>query len=96
MTPITYKAGDRFKNGKYHEYILAFTDYDSNQSAPAQVQLIGLKEGNRWSDAVWVADQRKITQADFIRITGNSAGDFTLIVPVKKKRKRKYEDLQEV
>jgi hypothetical protein len=68
---VTYKLGDKFKNGRE---IYVLSQVDSNM-----VCLIGFKGGNRWENPIQVKDCNCITTKEFSKITSNQIEDFTPI-----------------
>ena len=60
---ITYKIGDRFHNEDWGECLLCRVQTN-------KVCLIGLEDGNRWTDPVKVDDTYRITEEEFSRISG--------------------------
>ena len=68
---VFYGTGDKFKNNySGQKYILAMVGDE-------KVNLICLKDGYRWSGAVFIKNPEKITENEFKLLIGG--GDFTKI-----------------
>lgn len=73
---VKHKAGNYYIDYNRNLYMLCATS--TNKAA-----IVSLQNGNRWRDAVTIAEQDHITEKEFQTITGNIYSELKLVGKVE-------------